>query len=168
MPNHQDRIKYKYAPVENGAFYFPTDDGCNFVVDISKGEHMLWQSDYLLAHDSIYVIEYERSCDDLATPCKKAERETCDTILKIISSKIESNGEYCVYYHHWVEDEHYDELYSTFYDELEGALPDFEAFEYPWMDDSGAHRISSLFINKGHPDKAEIVEEFRKIIQLPE
>ncbi len=164
MPNHLDRIKYKYAPLENGAFYFPTDDGCNFVVDIFKGEYLLWQSDYLLSHDSMFAIEFERACDEgvVASPF---ERATCDTILKIISAKIESNGEYCVYYHHWVEDEHCDELYNTFYDELEGVLPDFEAFEYPWKDDLGNDRILSVFINKSHPDKEAIVEEFTKVVQ---
>ncbi len=161
--SHKTRIKYKYAPLENGAFYFPTDDGCNFVVDIFKGEYMLWQSDYLLAHDSMFAIEFERSCDG-GLP-SSFEKETCDTILKIISSKIESNGEYCVYYHHWVENEDCGELYETFYDELEGVLPDFEAFEYQWLDDEGKDRILSVFINKNHPDKGKIVEEFTKVVQ---
>lgn len=162
MVNHLDRIKYKYAPLENGAFYFPTDDGCNFVVDIFKGEYLLWQSDYLLSHDSMFAIEFERACDENESPF---ERETCDTILKIISSKIELNGEYCVYYHHWVENEHCDELYNTFYNELEDVLPDFEAFEYPWNDEAGKDRILSVFINKKHPDKEAIVEEFTKVVQ---
>lgn len=162
MSNHQDRIKYKYAPLENGAFYFPTDDGCNFVVDIYKGEYMLWQSDYLLAHDNMFAIEFERSCDDPPMPY---DRESCDTILKIISSKIESNGEFCVYYHHWVEDEHCQELYASFYDELEGALPEFEAFEYQWFDDTGADRILSVFIHKKNPDKQHIVDEFKKVVE---
>jgi len=162
LSNHKDRIKYKYAPLENGAFYFPTDDGCNFVVDIFKGEYMLWQSEYLLAHDNMFAIEFERACDDKESPF---ERATCDTILKIISSKIESNGEYCVYYHHWVENVHCDELYNSFYDELEGVLPDFEAFEYPWFDEIGNNRILSVFINKNHPDKDIIIEEFTKVVQ---
>ena len=162
MPNHKDRVKYKYAPLENGAFYFPTDDGCNFVVDIFRGEYMLWQSDYLLAHDNMFAIEFERSCDEMEMPF---DRATCDTILKIISSKIESNGEYCVYYHHWVENEHCDELYNTFYNELEGALPDWEAFEYPWTDEEGNDRILSVFTHKNNPDKEIIVDEFTKVIQ---
>jgi hypothetical protein len=160
--NHKERIKYKYAPLENGAFYFPTDDGCNFVVDIFKGEYMLWQSDYLLAHDSMFAIEFERSCDEAEAPF---DRETCDTILKIISSKIESNGEYCVYYHHWVENDHCGELYDTFYDELEGVIPEFEAFEYGWIDDGGNPRILSVFINKQNPDKDTIVNEFLKVVE---
>lgn len=163
MANHKDRIKYKYAPLENGAFYFPTDDGCNFVVDISKGEYMLWQSDYLLAHDSMFAIEFERSCDDDETPY---DRSTCDTILKIISSKIESNGDYCVYYHHWVEDECCDELYNTFYDELESALPGFEAFDYSWVDDQGLDRVLAVFVSKNNPDKGLIIEEFKKTIEV--
>jgi len=68
MPNHKNRIKYKYAPLENGAFYFPTDDGFNFVVDIFHGEYLLWQSEYLLEHDSMYAIEFERSPDTPDTP----------------------------------------------------------------------------------------------------
>lgn len=161
MANHKDRIKYKYAPLENGAFYFPTDDGCNFVVAIFKGEYLLWQSEYLLSHDSMYAIEFERKCDEAELPI---DRETSDTILKIISSKIESNGEYCIYYHHWINHEHYDELYNTFYNELEGVLPDFEAFEYGWVDDNGDERILSVFINKSHPDKDVIVKEFTKVV----
>lgn len=160
--NHKDRVKYKYAPLENGAFYFPTDDGCNIVVDIFKGEYLLWQSDYLLSHDNMFAIEFERSCDEGES---NFERETCDTILKIISSKIESNGEFCVYYHHWVENNYCDELYSTFYDELEGVLPDFEAFEYNWVDENENERILSVFINKLHPDKDIIVEEFKKVVE---
>lgn len=162
MDNHKNRIKYKYAPLEDGAFYFPTDNGCNFVVDIFQGEYLLWQSDYLLSHDSMYVIEFEYSCDDLEPDF---DRETCDTILKIISSKIESNGEYCVYYHHWAEDEHCDLLYKTFYDELEEALPDFEAFELQWTDEEDKARVLSIFINKNHPDKDRILEEFTKVVQ---
>jgi hypothetical protein len=162
LANHKDRIKYKYAPLENGAFYFPTDDGCNFVVDIFKGEHLLWPSDYLLSHDSMFAIEYERSCENEFTTF---DREVCDTILKIISSKIESNGEYCVYYHHWVEDENSSLLYETFYDELEEVLPDFEAFEYEWFDDNSNMRILSIFINKSHPDKNLILDEFTKVVQ---
>lgn len=164
MANHIDRLKYKYAPLENGAFYFPTDDGCNFVVDIFKGEYMLWQSDYLLDHDNMFVIEFERSCDEGES---KYDRPTCDTILKIISSKVESNGEYCVYYHHWVEDDNCEELYSTFYDELEGVLPDFEAYDYTWMDENDNPRVLSVFINKQNPDKQIIVDEFLKTIDLP-
>jgi hypothetical protein len=161
MPNHKDRIKYKYAPLENGAFYFPTDEGCNFVVDINHREYLLWQSDYLSTHDSIFVIEYERKCDENETVY---DRPTCDTILKIISSKIESNGEYCVYYHHWVEDDNCSELYDTFYDELEGALPDFEAFDYQWMDEENKPRVLSVFIHKHNPDKVTIVDEFKKVV----
>jgi len=85
--------------------------------------------------------------------------------LKIISSKIESNGEYCVYYHHWVENPHCDELYNTFYDELEGALPDYSAFEYGWRDESDNPRILSVFINKNNPDKDTIVNEFLKVVE---
>jgi hypothetical protein len=161
LPNHKDRIKYKYAPLENGAFYFPTDDGCNFVVDIFKGEYFLWQSEYLLAHDSIFAIEYERSCDEIETDF---DRPTCDTILKIISAKIESNGDYCIYYHHWIENDHCNELYNTFYDELEGAIPDFEAFDFQWQDEDGVDRVTSLFINKKNPDKELIVYEFNKVV----
>ncbi len=164
MSNHNERIKYKYAPLENGAFYFPTDEGSNFVVDISKGEYKLWQSDYLLAHDNMFAIEFERSLDTDAQQIPY-DRATCDTILKIISSKIESNGEYCVYYHHWVEDEQCGELYDTFYNELEGELPDFEAFEYPWVDDNGKDRVLSVFIHKNNPDKKRIVEEFKKVVE---
>lgn len=144
MHNHKHRTKYKYAPLENGAFYFPTDDGCNFVVDIAHGEYMLWHSDYLLSHDSMFSIEFEKSCDE---DSPDLDRYTCDTILQIISSKIESNGEYCVYYHHWVVDDQANELYSTFYNELEEVLPDFEAFEYPWVDEKENDRILSVFIN---------------------
>lgn len=165
MPNHKDRVKYKYAPLENGAFYFPTDDGCNFVVDIFKGEYLLWQSDYLLEHDNMFAIEYERKCDD-GEP--NFDRATCDTILKIISSKIESNGEYCVYYHHWSPGDHSDELYATFYDELEGVLPDFEAFELEWYDDDKEKRILSVFIHKKNPEKGQIIKEFEKVVQGPE
>lgn len=160
--NHINRIKYKYAPLENGAFYFPTDNGCNFVVDIFKGEYLLWQSDYLLSHDNMFAIEFEHSCDDIETDF---DRETCDTILKIISSKIESNGEYCVYYHHWVEDDKYSLLYNTFYNELETALPDFEAFEFQWVDEDYNPRVLSIFINKNHLDKEVILEEFTKVVQ---
>ena len=162
MDSHKTRIKYKYAPLENGAFYFPTDDGSNFVVAIYRGEYMLWQSDYLLQHDNMFAIEFERKCDEDES---SFERETCDTILKIISSKIESNGEYCVYYHHWVEDIDCGTLYDTFYDELEGAIPDFEAFEYNWTDDNGKDRVLSVFINKNNPDKTLIIEEFRNVVQ---
>ena len=123
---------------------------------------MLWQSDYLLAHDSMYAIEFERSCDE---PESQLDRATCDTILKIISAKIESNGEYCVYYHHWVENPHCDELYNTFYDELEGVLPEFEAFEYLWRDESDNPRVLSVFINKKNPDKQTIVNEFLKVVE---
>lgn len=161
MDSHKNRLKYKYAPLENGAFYFPTDDGCNFVVDFYQGDYTLWQSEFIGEHGSVFAIEYERSCDDKESAF---DRATCDTILKIISAKIESNGEYCVYYHHWVEDDHCAELYSTFYDELEGELPDFEAFEYQWRDDKDNDRITSLFINKSNPDKEKIVEEFKKVV----
>jgi hypothetical protein len=164
LPNHkdQDRIKYKYAPLENGAFYFPTDEGCNFVVDIFRGEYMLWPSEYLTTHGNMFAIEYERKCDDGEHPY---DRATCDTILKIISSKIESNGEYCIYYHHWTEDDHCDELYRTFYDELEGALPDFEAFNYSWIDEEDNARVLSVFIHKRNPDNEVIVEEFKKVVE---
>jgi hypothetical protein len=167
VPSHKNRIKYKYAPLENGAFYFPTDDGCNLVVDIFKGEYMLWQSDYLLSHDNMFAIEFERSFDAGIEPMPY-DRATCDTILQIISSKIESNGEYCVYYHHWIEDEHCSELYNSFYDELEGSVPGFEAFEYQWVDENQNSRILSVFIHNNNPDQATIIEEFTKTVGILE
>ena len=163
MHNKTERTKYKYAPLENGAFYFPTDDGFNFVVEIEKSGYKLWQSDYLLNYDNIFSIEFERSAD-VGINLTSYDKSTCDTILKIISSKIESNGECCVYYHHWVDDSFRDELYDTFYDELEGVIPEYEGFEFPWVDENGEDRITSVFVNKTNSDKAIIVYEFKTAV----
>ena len=76
-----------------------------------------------------------------------------------------SGGHLGVYYHHWLEEEHYYEhLYNDFYDEMDILIPDFESFEFPWKDEDNNQQITSVFIHKSNPDKKLIIEEFTKTI----
>ena len=159
---YKNNLKYKYAPIEDGAFFFPTDEGCFIVVEVKEAGYQLWQSEILMNNDKVFSIEFGRSCDD---GFHEFDDSVCNTIFKIIASNIESKGDLCIYYHHFVYDNYNDNFYTHFYDELEFLLPDFEIFEFPWNDGEGDH-ITALVMHKSHPDKNLIVDEFTKTISL--
>ena len=166
MNNYNNAEKYKYAPIENGAFFFPTDEGCYIAVGIEEGGYQLWQSDILMNNEKIFSIEFERSCDD---GYSDFDDSVCNTIYKIITSNIESKGDLCVYYHHFVDHEnYYDNFYAHFYDEIELLLPNFETFEFPWVDDDGESRIIAVIMHRKNPDRDLIIDEFKKTISISE
>ena len=158
--------KYPYAPIENGAFYFPTDEGCFFIVSFENAGHNFWQSDMLLEYDKVLSFGFVRRCDD---GYHNLDDSACNTIFDIISSTVKSNGILPIYYHHWVEGIDYnDHFYNNFNDEIEFLLPAFELIEFPWTDETGVHRILSVLIHKQNPDRELIVDEFMKTIEVQE
>lgn len=164
MSNQRDDYtRYKFAPLESGAFFFPTDDGCYFTVAIEEAGFKLWQSDILSSDDKVFELSFDKTCDEDSTD--KFDDAICNTIIHIFSSNIASRGDLFVYYHIWENDEFHSKLYEHWYSDLEKALPGFEAFDYQAKEtEEGEPYITSLFIHKNHPDKDLIDSEFQKAV----
>ena len=156
--------RYKFAPVNSnsGAFFFPTDEGCYFTIEIQEGGYKLWKSDKLSGDDKVLELSFDVKCDDCNPIYDDA---VCNTIIYIFSSNMASKGDLLVFYHIWEQQPAQSQLYENWYEDLEKALPDFEAFDFQakemGVDDP---YITSLFIHREHPDKALIISEFEKAV----
>jgi hypothetical protein len=164
VTNSRDsHTRYKFAPLESGAFFFPTDQGCYFTVAIEEAGFKLWKSDKLSNDDKVFELSFDKTCDEDGET--EFDDAICNTIIHIFSSNIASRGDLFVYYHIWEKDEFHSKLYEHWYTDMEAALPDFDAIDYQAKEDEhAAPYITSLFIHKNHPDRDLIDSEFEKAV----
>lgn len=163
MSNYKDpSIKYKFAPLDTGAFFFPTDHGCHYTIYIKDGIHHLWNTQ-LFDDYNFFRISFDKKWCDEDDP--GLDDTICNTIFHIITSNMISNGALGVYYHVW-EPTNNDMFYSHFYDEMELLVPEFEAFEFLPNDENGEQYPVSLFIHKNNPDKSLMISEFKKLAEI--
>lgn len=103
-------IRYKFAPLSSGAFFFPTDEGCDFTITIAEAGYYFWKSDMLSNDDKVFKLTFERRCDEEDFDCDEA---VCNTIIHIISSNMASMGDLSIYYHIWKDGNTYTYLVRT-------------------------------------------------------
>lgn len=157
--------KYKFAPLEQeGAFFFPTDDGCHYTVEINEAGYKLWMSERLSTDDKVFELAFDRSCDDADPGFDEA---ISNTLIYIFGSNMASKGETCVYYHICEPDrgEARARLYDSWFEDLSIYIPDFEMIDFECRDaESEEKYFTSLFIHKNHPEKDLIISEFEEAI----
>ena|SRR5450432_238972 len=164
LNNSRDiHTKYKFAPLpKEGAFFFPTDEGCYYTVEIAEAGYKLWRSDLLNGDDRVFELSFDKTCDESNPGFDEA---ITNTIIHIFWTNIASKGDTCVYYH--ICEPNRDDLllYTYWYDDFERLNPDFEAYDFVATDSETAETYyTSLFIHKDNPDKALILSEFEKSI----
>lgn len=164
MPSVYSHTKtYPNALLESGVFHIPTDDGCHTMLEIAKANYKFWESDVLLADDMIFEFELERKwCEEE----KEFDDELCNTIIKLLVGNIISKGDLSIFFHAWDDDKNLEPFYTNLYNEIEFHLPNFECFDFPVPDENGNIVNASIIINKDHPDRDKIIDEFKKIIEI--
>jgi hypothetical protein len=156
---------YKYAPLEEGAFFFPTDEGCYYTIEILEAGYKLWSSHRLSNDDKVFEISFDNSCDGDDPGYDEA---ISNTIIKIIGSNMASKGDTCVYYHICEAErgKARDKLYSRWFKEIAKYVPEYIMFPIEVVDDEENDMYyTSLFIHRDHPDMTLIVTEFLKAIE---
>ena len=153
-------IKYPFAPTY-GAFYFFTDEGCTYAIKIVIAGYELWKSEMLYSDESLFKLQFSKTCDDGDPGLDDA---ICNTITSIFISNILSKGDTCVYYHILEKGEGYNKLYEHFYNDIEKQT-DFEVNERTASEGNGEDAYSiAVIIHKNHPDRDIIIQEFENAI----
>lgn len=88
-------IRYTFTPLREGVFFFVTDQGCYYTIEISNDHHKFDDNELLRNAGQSFEIGFGRICDD--------EKPLYDeiasaTILFILGTNIVSKGDTCTYF----------------------------------------------------------------------
>lgn len=166
MSGRDTHTKYPFAPLEEGAFFFPTDEGCYYTVEIGEAGYKLWASDRLSEDDKVFELSFDRKCDEGEAPA--FDEAISNTIIHIFGTNMASKGDTCVYYHICDEERGAERarLYDWWFDDLKQFIPDFEMIDFEVLDiETNQIFYLSIFIHKSHPDRNLIEGEFIRAMQ---
>lgn len=153
--------KYKFAPTDAGAFFFPTDDSCYYTISIMEAGYKLWKSAKLTDDDKVFELSFDTKCDENDPGL---DESICNTITHIFISNIASKGDLFVYYHILEQNDKYAAFYEHFYNDIEEQT-DFEVHERTAAPEGGEEPYTiSVVIHKRNPDSELIMSEFEKAI----
>ncbi len=162
MSVNSTHIRYPFAPISDreGAFFFVTDYGCSYTIEVSKSLNRFGTNELLNNNGEVYEISFDGSCDDP----KVKDDVVSNTIIHIIGSNIASGGDTAVYF--FVCDNldgkgrARSRLFDIWYYELVKVLTYLQKYNFvlPGYDDEEYH--VSLFINSNHPFNADYTRKF--------
>ena len=155
-------IRYPFAPLREGAFFFPTDNGCFYTVEFAKSAIKLGKDTLLQNNGEVYEISFTGTCDDIAI----YDSVVSATLIHIITTNIISRGDTAVHFYVCDNTDGFGKLRSRLFDlwyiGLEKEIAGLEKFNYMLKGIEEEEYHVSLFIFDNHPEYDNYVASFEK------
>lgn len=168
MINSQATQRYKFAPIEeNGAFYFPTDNDCNYTVEVTNKYDRFNGNEILGNGKQVYEIMVTRGgCDDHEL---NNDPSVYVTIIHILASNIASKGDDAIFFYYCDNADNRGaerhRLFTKWFNEIKRQIPSLtlQPFQIPGHD--GENYYISLVISENHFNKEQYISEFKKMLE---
>lgn len=158
------KSRYPFAPIEEGAFFFVTDQGCYYTVDISQSGNRFVENGLLNNNGEMFEISFEK----VGEGGESHDESIGGTILYILGSNMAAKGDTCVYFYVCDTSDGNGKfrarLFNWWYIHLQRVLPNLRKHNYivPGFDND--EYDVSLFIFRNHPNYDDYTAEFERCL----
>ncbi len=158
------KSRYPFAPIKEGAFFFVTDAGSYYTVDIALSKNRFGENTILNNHNEVYEISFARTGD-----VSHYDPTVSNTLIFILFTNLSARGDTSIYFYVCDTTDGLGKARARLFDywmiklgeQLHGLekynfiVPGFEKDEYD----------VSLFIFKNHPNHDAYIIEFEKCLR---
>lgn len=168
MKNSQATPRYKFAPIdESGAFYFPTDNDCNYTVEVTNKYDRFNGNDILGNGNQVYEITITRGgCDDAEI---NNDPSVSVTIIHILSNNIASKGDDAIFFYYCDNGDNKgaerNRLFTMWFNEIKKQIPSLTLYPFQISGNEGELYHISLIISENHFNKEKYISEFKKMLE---
>ncbi len=92
----KESLRYPFAPIDNGAFLFVTDQGCLYTVEISNRHNKFINDELLRNGGNVFEMSFYRKYFDMDHTIYDASIEA--TIMHIFCVNVLPKGDTCIFF----------------------------------------------------------------------
>lgn len=154
--------RYPFQPLGEGVFFFVTDNGNYFTVEIIRNVRNFNDNELLCNGGNVFEISFNQSIYD-----KKQDQDATDTLLHIITINILASGDTAIFYFVCDSSDSLhrgaarSRLFDLWFISIQKFTPGLRKYNFriPADEDNGYYFVCML-IFENHPKHDEYIKEF--------